>query len=532
MTNRKFLLFLAAYGCLLLLPAYWLPLTESTEGRYAEIAREMLVSGNYLEPALNGIYHFHKPPFAYWAMAVGMKLFGVNGFGVRFFGIVAALLTVLVVQKTSRLVLQDEEESRGAGVLLASSMLFIALSRGVSTDIYLACSVSGALYFLFRQIYGTRSSLNAYAYALCLGAGFLIKGPVIFLFTLLPHLLAKRFDPRQRKVFTPREILTATLLFMAVALPWYLAVIDLHPQLFFYFTKTQTVDRVATEKFGRDKPFWYFFVLFPVTFFPWILTFVKGALRYKELEGKLRALYLYLLVPLVVFSCAKSKLPTYILPFYGTAAIIAVETWRRFGSSRVNRGILVGLLLFPIALPVAGFIIPALKPLRLSLAIAGIILFAAWYWLSRLAGDERFRNAVAGYLIGMSVIVFLVGAQPGVLGSGYMHLADSLNRLDSQRTVKTVIFRDFLPSLSFYRGELVHVAGKSRDTRFQADDSFRRWYLETDDDLRRAIAGDSRLFMVSRPAHLKDFEELTGFACSELERSGRIAAYDCLPAKP
>ncbi len=61
----------------------------------------MLASGNFLEPYYNGIKHFHKPPAPYWFNALGMQIFGVNGFGVRFFGSVAAILTLYVTRKNS-----------------------------------------------------------------------------------------------------------------------------------------------------------------------------------------------------------------------------------------------------------------------------------------------------------------------------------------------------------------------------------------------------------------------------------------------
>jgi 4-amino-4-deoxy-L-arabinose transferase len=80
-TNIAFFLFL--YLIILLIPTYTLPLFETTEARYAEVAREMIETGNYLEPQFEGVKHFHKPPFAYWMMAVGMKIFGINGLGVR-----------------------------------------------------------------------------------------------------------------------------------------------------------------------------------------------------------------------------------------------------------------------------------------------------------------------------------------------------------------------------------------------------------------------------------------------------------------
>ena len=77
-TGRRLRLLLACYFLILLLPTGFLPLMESTEGRYGEIAWEMLLRGNYLEPFFNGIKHFHKPPLTYWAIAGGYRLFGIG----------------------------------------------------------------------------------------------------------------------------------------------------------------------------------------------------------------------------------------------------------------------------------------------------------------------------------------------------------------------------------------------------------------------------------------------------------------------
>ncbi|MEJ2521174.1 MAG: hypothetical protein P8Y91_12675, partial [Desulfuromonadales bacterium] len=76
--KRRLWALLLAYVFLLLLPAGLMPLMESTEGRYGEIAWEMVVRGNYLEPYFNGIKHFHKPPLTYWSVAAGYQLFGIG----------------------------------------------------------------------------------------------------------------------------------------------------------------------------------------------------------------------------------------------------------------------------------------------------------------------------------------------------------------------------------------------------------------------------------------------------------------------
>ena len=194
----------------------------------------------------------------------------------------------------------------------------------------------GGQYFLFRQVYGTRSLSNAAGYGLLLGLGFMVKGPVVFLFTLLPQLAAKLVDEQHRRLFSSREILLGTGLFLTVALPWYIAVIVRHPDLLVYFTKTQTVDRVTINTFGRNKPFWYFLLLFPATFAPYSASLLRGVWRWRECPPKIRALLLYTLLPLFVFCLANSKLPPYILPFYGTAGCLRSTATTRCVHNGIN----------------------------------------------------------------------------------------------------------------------------------------------------------------------------------------------------
>ncbi len=326
--NRRFLLLL--YFILLLLPTAFIPLAETTEARYSEIAREMVASGNYLEPTFNGIKHFHKPPVAYWLIAAGLNIFGQNDFGARFFGVVAAVIAVAALFHLGRIILADEEKAFMAALIGASSLLFLAVARIAATDIYLTCFTLLAQVFLFRQIYGRKSPVNALLYASFLALGFLTKGPIIFLFTLLPYLLAKIFDREHRQVFSGKEIIAAAFLFSTIALPWYLAASAKNPGLLQYFLQVQTVDRVVTDRFHRYEPPWYFLEIFALTFLPYIFFFLRGAAQPRALPARTRILLVYISVPFLVFSLAQGKHPTYILPLFGPPPSLPPKPYRAF----------------------------------------------------------------------------------------------------------------------------------------------------------------------------------------------------------
>jgi 4-amino-4-deoxy-L-arabinose transferase-like glycosyltransferase len=168
MKIKKIYIFIFIYFVLFLIPLKDLPLFETTDARYAEISREMVENKNYIEPVFNGIKHCHKPPFTYWINALGIKLFGVNDFSVRFFGMLSAVIILFVTLKLSEILLKDEEKSINSVYILSSSILFIGVSKAVSTDIYLTLFTICSQHFLFRQIYQKKSTINSIMYGVFL----------------------------------------------------------------------------------------------------------------------------------------------------------------------------------------------------------------------------------------------------------------------------------------------------------------------------------------------------------------------------
>jgi 4-amino-4-deoxy-L-arabinose transferase len=133
--------------------------------------------------------------------------------------------------RTALLLLRDENKAITAVFVLASSFLFLVVSRTVETDIYLTCFVIGAQYYLFRQIYGPKSRWNACGYAFFLGLGFLTKGPVVFVLTLVPNLAAKLFDKRHRRSSARDKPFSDSAYFWPSSFHGFVAVIHVHRTL-------------------------------------------------------------------------------------------------------------------------------------------------------------------------------------------------------------------------------------------------------------------------------------------------------------
>ncbi len=519
---------LLVYFALLLLPAGFAPLEESTEARYAEIAREMMASGNYLEPYFNGIKHFHKPPLTYWLVADGMKVFGQNGFGARFFGVVAAAAAVFFLYRLAQLLLADERKALAASMIFASSLLFLAETRVASTEIYLTCFTIAAQYYLFRQIYCEKQTRNAIFYALFLGLGFLTKGPVIFLFTLLPFLASKALDRGHRAVFAWREVAVGMVVFLAVALPWYVAVIVKNPGLLHYFLKVQVVDRVVTDRFHRFQPPWFFLYVLPATFVPWIFFFMKGLFRPKELPPRVRMLLVYVAAPLVIFSVAKGKHATYILPFYGVLAIYTAEVFARFPMPRLRQLTLAVAALLAIAPTVAGFVVPELTALRLPLFIASLAVASLTCLIFRRYDTEQLLYWTAATLIFFSIPAYVAFGAISRARNAYEEMVVSLDILDPTRSLPVMVYADFLPSISFYRGELATMAlSDQRETQFQTQESYREYYLETSEEVEKYLQTRQQLFVVTPPGSLDFLRRRFHLRCSSVFSQHKYSAYLC-----
>jgi len=287
--------------------------TESSEARYAEIAREMYLSKDIVQPTLLKIFHYHKPPFTYAITALSYSIFGINAFAARFFLVVFFLIQVFAIKRLSELLFPKKQNIGLVSILIFCSLpLSILGVRNLTTDTYLSTfSILSILAWVqYRQ---KDTKFDFYIFYLLMALGFLTKGPVIFLPTL-PFILIYNFSYPSDKKFSLQHIL-GPLLFLILGFSWYIAAIFNKPELFDYFLGTQTIDRVATKKFNRSEPFWYYLLTGTLTMLPWSLIYIlkaKGITKIKK--GSSLALSLGFLISLFIYSLVSSKLILYLQP--------------------------------------------------------------------------------------------------------------------------------------------------------------------------------------------------------------------------
>ena len=331
---------------LLALLALWLlftaglrPLLLPDEGRYAAVAREMLV-GDWLVPTLNGLPFFHKPPLMYWIDIAAMQLFGATAFAARFGPLVGAWLTGSALFFALRRWHGTRTATLALGVLATCPFFFIA-AQYANHDMLVAGLITIAVFAFVRALdeapHLSKGWLAAawVACALALLAKGLI-GVVLPALVVGPWLLAQRRWRDGLRLLHP----TGLVAFFLVAAPWLIAMQLRYPGFFDYFIVEQHFRRYAQSNFNNVHPFWFFIVVLPLLTLPWSGWLAAGARRLLHARPRLVGLYAWWVVAVLgFFSLPSSKLVGYVLPAIAPwCALIALALGALGARPRAVRG--------------------------------------------------------------------------------------------------------------------------------------------------------------------------------------------------
>jgi 4-amino-4-deoxy-L-arabinose transferase-like glycosyltransferase len=339
-----FFLLLLMAACMFFAGIGRLSLIEPDEGRNAEVAREMLVQGDWITPHFNNFAYLDKPPVFFWAVASSLKVAGLSEASARFPSALAALLTVFLASFLARWMFKN---STGlyAGIVLATSPLMVAFARDVIFDMTLTLFVTGAMvcYWLRETGLQHRKLLDVLFFA---GIGFatLTKGPVGF---LLPLLSIGVYQALRGKFSRLKDLnwILGLATFFAVTLPWFIAVSLRHPDFPEYAFWQESLERFATGHSHRAGPIYYYLIIYLAGFLPWGFFLLYAGLhrvsRWKDLRQEAQAPVLFLLswvgVIFVFFSISQSKLPGYFLPAMVPLSILMGKLWTGSEPNREGR---------------------------------------------------------------------------------------------------------------------------------------------------------------------------------------------------
>jgi 4-amino-4-deoxy-L-arabinose transferase-like glycosyltransferase len=323
-----------AYGVLALLAAMlWFatlplrPLFNPDEGRYAEIPREMLASGDWAIPHLNGLLYIEKPPLQYWATAVSLAIFGQNELGARLYTALCALGAVLAAALAARRLWGSRAAIRAAA-FLSSMLLFLIMGQLLTLDMSLTAYMTVALAaFLAAQSAAPRlERLLMLAAWAATALGVLTKGPVA---AAIPAAVLVLYSLWSRD-FAPWRRLHAgagAVLFAAIAVPWFVVAAHRVPGFLEFFFIHEHVARYLTPSANREQVWWFFAPVLLLGSLPWTLPALRALFsgwrrRAAGFDAPL-FLRLWVLFALAFFSVSDSKLIPYLLPALPALALLA-----------------------------------------------------------------------------------------------------------------------------------------------------------------------------------------------------------------
>ena len=342
------------------------PFADPDEGRYVEIPREMVVTGDYITPRLNGLKYFEKPPLLYWLQASTIKVFGMNEYSMRFwiaFFAILGCLSVFLVGLASKSTTINKSTTTGlfAAGILATNLLYYAHSRLIILDLTVSVLISGALWCFFLAFvrkekirYSTSIIITMYVLAAlaCLTKGLIgaiLPGFVAFLWIF--------FTNNWRKI---KEMISipGILVFLAIFLPWHIAVCAKNSDFFHFYFVVEHFLRYTTQMHARYQPVWFFIPIIIVGLLPWTgfsLIALKESIK-QSVRNKNNSENIFLICWIFgifgFYSFSNSKLIPYILPIvppisYLTAKMLA-ET--DISDKNFKSGVYLNIILLCIAL--------------------------------------------------------------------------------------------------------------------------------------------------------------------------------------
>lgn len=323
--KKTLILFTVLTALLYLIPLGVRDMFSPDETRYAEIGREMAVSGDWITPRLNGVLYFEKPILGYWAFAGAQKLFGENAFAVRLPCALATLLSALALFfLTRRFSGTGERGGLLAAAVFLLTPLVIALGVAATLDPVFSFFLTLSMVWFYYAVQARKAVRMGYLFlfGLAAGAAFLTKGFLAFALPGLSIFVWLAWNRRWKEMLTlPWIPLIGVLL---VSLPWAVMIHLEQPEYWNYFIYDEHIKRFL-EKEQHPEPFWFFI---PVLFLGlgWMLflvpSAVKGFARKQLNDDFVRYLICWFALPFLFLSLSSGKLATYILPCFAPLAVL------------------------------------------------------------------------------------------------------------------------------------------------------------------------------------------------------------------
>ena len=323
----KILLLVIIYGLIWFGTLNYRHLIPSDEGRYAEIAREMLVTGDWVTPRYNGYKYFEKPPLQAWATAATFQVFGIGDWQARLWTALTGFLTILAIGFTgSRL--YNARAGWLAAVVLASSPMWIISGHFNSLDMGLSAFLVAALCsLLLAQHSQSKTGCRNWMWVcwIFMALATLSKG---LIGAAIPAMvfIAYSISAWDWKIWTRLRLFSGTMIFLAITAPWFVLVALRNPEFLEFFFIHEHLQRFTQDAHSRTGPIYYFVPLLFIGLLPWVLQIPGSILQaWNERRREFSSGWLLVCWSVMIFafvSVSHSKLPGYIIPIFPALALL------------------------------------------------------------------------------------------------------------------------------------------------------------------------------------------------------------------
>ena len=498
-------------------------LAKSDEGRYAEIPREMVASGDWLTPRLNGFKYFEKPPLQYWTTAAAFSVFGQTEWAARLWSGLTGFFGVLLVFWFGNRLLGPPVGLYGAAVV-ASSAIYVSIGHMLTLDMGLTLFMSASVFSIalaqrdqaseaerrrWMLLAWTAAALAVLSKGLI---GIVLPAGAVALYVLVE---------RDWKVLARLHTVSGALLFAAIAAPWFVAVSIVNPEFFRFFFIHEHFERFLTHVHRRDEPAWYFIPVLLAGVLPWILSLFPALWRAWRRSPDVtfqpkRFLLLWCVLVFVFFSASGSKLSSYILPIFPALALL-IGSALAFSGPRfaLAQAAVAGLLAVALATAASqgsrfatgrlpAELLAAYAPWLLVAAVALLAAAGVSAWLSLRA---RPQAAVLALAFGGFVSVQVATSGYEELSPAYSayHIVQKM-RDQLRPNVPFYVVHTFDHTLLFYLGRTVTMVG-FKDELAQPIAWEPKNFLPDTTAFARAWEGDSEAFAMFKSHHLDRFLE-------------------------
>jgi len=500
------------------------PLVDPDEGRNAEVAREMLVSGQWVVPHFNGLPFLDKPPLLFWAIAGAFGALGVDEAAARLPAALSGVAVVLLALALGQTLL-DVRRGLWTAAIVATSPLVLIFSRLVIFDMPFTALVTLVLWALVRGHFAARPARWLCLAGLSMGLAVLTKGPVGAVLPLLAWTAARGALPRAKRPAGRWAWIGMSVIAMAVVAPWVIAVSRAEPGFLRYAIVDETLQRfLAPARFNRAGPVYYPWVVAGSGLGVWaavLLSMGPALARSSRWTERERAAVAFGLraagAMLVFFSLSASKRPGYVLP-----ALVPLALVTAVGLTQVRRSAAAAVSVLGFAAAATGLIV--LGAVRFDTpALAGLALGDASGALDRatmVAGATALLVWGAGVLASLRLSPFVsLGLAATLAPALYLTLLAPLDGYTAGRSAKAlarvippdaelISFKHFRTGLPFYRGAVVPFAsvdGHELTSNFvirTSEELFVRGRLLSPADARNAFERSDSLYVLTDASRL------------------------------